>query len=85
MGALCLAGSQEACGAECSQQGGMGPGTMASRALALGAPEPCHSSGSPSSASSSATSGILHSLLLRWGCWGNSGCPGQAPSGLLGL
>lgn len=82
---LCWTGSQESCGAGCPQQGRADPGPISSKALALEAPEPCLSSSSQCSASSSATSGILNSVLLRWGCWGNSGGSRKLPSRLLVL
>lgn len=80
-GPLGFAGYQELWRASCPRQGLEGLGSLASPVLTLEEdPKPCLCRNSQGSPSSSATSGILKSLLLWWVCWGYSGNSEKARS-----
>ena len=81
VGPLCFAGIQEPCKAPCPRQGLVGLG---SRVLDEH-PKPCLCRNSQCSVSSSATSGILNSLVLCGACKGHWGCSRKAPSQVLCL
>jgi len=85
-GPLGFVGYQEPWRASCPRQGLAGLGSLASPVLTLEeAPKPCLCRNSQGSPSSSATSGILKSLLLWWVCWGYSGNSEKARSVVLFL